>query len=283
MRVAIVALGPSSYDYVRFAEAIGNRGQLFDEVWCINGYGHVLQCDRIFHMDDVRIQQIRADGGNKKISAMLDWMKKHPGPIYTSRTHPDYPGLVEYPIENVLNSIGKPYINNTAAAAICFAIHMKVKELTLFGVDFTYPDMRAAEKGRACCEYWLGFAFARGTKIIIPAASSLCDACVPASIYGYDTRNIKVNRDEKGKFALTFEDKPEADWPTAAQVEAAYNYALDENGKLKVKHAGANGKGSQDQREDHTGERDGGGTGPDPDLAPQPADPDVEESQAEAA
>jgi hypothetical protein len=43
-------------------------------------------------MDDVRIQEIRAAARpESNIATMLGWMRKHPGPIYTSRLHPDYP------------------------------------------------------------------------------------------------------------------------------------------------------------------------------------------------
>lgn len=228
MRVAIVALGPSSLDYVRLVEAVGNRGHLFDEVWAINGYGFVIQCDRIFHMDDVRIQEIRAAAGNKKIGAMLEWMKGHPGPIITSRAHPDYPGLVEYPLADVLNSVKKPYINSTVAAAICYAIHKQVTSITCFGMDFTYRDRRVAERGRACVEYWLGVATARGIEVQIPDTSSLLDACEPPQIYGYDTVDIVMTR-EGGTVLISFKERE--DLPTAEQVEAAYDPSLNASGE----------------------------------------------------
>jgi hypothetical protein len=78
----------------------------------------VFACDRVFHMDDVRIQQVRADAvPDSNIAVMLDWMKAHPGPIYTSRPHPDYPGLVRFPLQDVLNDLGTAYFNGTAAYA----------------------------------------------------------------------------------------------------------------------------------------------------------------------
>src|SRR3990167_2274084 len=125
MRAAIVALGQSGIEFVREAEALGGRQQIADEVWAINGYGDVIQCDRIFHMDDVRIQEARAAAGNKKIGRMLAWMKQHPGPIITSRAHPDYPGLVAFPLEAVINSVahGRAYFNGTVAYAVALAIH----------------------------------------------------------------------------------------------------------------------------------------------------------------
>lgn len=281
MRVALVALGPSYLDYIRIAEGVGNLSLLYDEVWAINGFGRVLQCDRVFHMDDVRIQQIRADGGNGKVGAMLEWMKKHPGPIYTSRTHPDYPGLVEFPLEAVLNTVKRPYMNSTVACAITLFIHEMAErkkqginepeELACFGVDFTYPNMRAAEEGRACCEFWLGVAQERGAKIIVPKSSSLLDTCKPGQIYGYDTLSIEMTND-KGNISLKFTERNDADLPTAEQIESVYNHALDDAGqKITVaerdaarngkQHAGADNAGSAHNGPDKTRRRKNGKLG----------------------
>lgn len=272
MRVAIVALGPSYLDYIRISEASGNRKKLFDEVWAINSLGSVIQSDRVFHMDDVRIQEIRAEAGNTKISAMLDWLKVYRGPVYTSRGHPDYPGLVEYPLEDVLNTIRKPYMNSTVSAAIALFVHEAAERakadsgedevLTCFGMDFTYPNMMAAEKGRACCEYWLGFAAARGIKVQTPSSSSLLDTCEPSQIYGYDTLDITM-KTENGRISLGF--TPKDSLPTAEQIETAYNHAIDDDGR-RVPYAEkqkANGQtdaspdheGSQNKRSDHKSRR----------------------------
>lgn len=292
MRVAIVALGPSYLEYIRLAEGIGNRDNLFDEVWAINGFGYVIQCDRVFHMDDVRIQQIRAEGGNKKIASMLDWMKAHPGPIYTSRVHEDYPGLVEYPLEAVLNTITRPYINSTVAHAICLFIHEaaerkkqgseEIEELTLFGVDFTYPNMKAAEEGRACCEFWLGVAQERGIRIAIPGSSSLLDTCKPANVYGYDTVHITLKRDAEGH--ITLDIKPHDDLPTAEQIEAAYNHAIDDDGKRvplseveamresEKQDEGQGNTGSQGKRRNSSRRRNNGKSGDGVPMAQEPAE-----------
>src|SRR5262245_4316728 len=122
MRVAIVALGTSSVDFFRLAIDSGDVRQHYDEIWAINAYGGLIQADRIFHMDDVRVQEARAAAGNKKIGAMLGWVRKHPGPIYTSRVHPDYPGLVVFPLEAVVNKLRCGWFNNTVAYAVAMAI-----------------------------------------------------------------------------------------------------------------------------------------------------------------
>src|SRR4051812_35697873 len=94
--VAIVGLGPSSVYYLDLAKRAGGRRGLADEIWGINALGDVLACDRIFHMDDVRIQQLRADAQpQSNIAVMLKWLKAYKGTVITSRAHKDYPALVE--------------------------------------------------------------------------------------------------------------------------------------------------------------------------------------------
>src|SRR5574337_39158 len=110
-------------------------------------------------MDDVRIQQIRADAAPaSNIAQMLRWMRRHDKPILSSRAHPDYPSLVEFPLADVLTDHPQGYFNSTAAYAVAYAIHLGVEKLSCFGCDYTYPNAHDAEKGRACMEFWLGIA-----------------------------------------------------------------------------------------------------------------------------
>jgi|GEM_PF-482884 len=223
--VAIVGLGPSAREYFDTVIRIGGRSALCDEVWGINALGDVLDCDRIFHMDDVRIQEIRAaERPNGNIANMLKWMRTHPGPIYTSRPHPDYPGLVEFPLQDVLNDFGYEYFNSTAAYAIVYAMHIGVKKITFWGFDFTYPNAHHAEKGRACCEYWIGYGRARGLQVAVTTKSTLLDACEPAGkrLYGYDTVDVKIAEQPDRSLKVTFKERAEI--PTAAEIEHAYDH-----------------------------------------------------------
>lgn len=225
--VVIVGLGPSAEEWPNLAKRLGGSRAFCDEVWGINALGDVLRCDRIFHMDDVRIQEIRAAAQpESNIARMLEWMRGHPGPIYTSRLHPDYPGLVEYPLADVLNScVGIPYLNNTAAAAVAFAIHIGVKQITCFGMDYTYANAHDAERGRACTEFYLGVARARGIEIGLTSGTSLMDSCEPAQLrlYGYDTLDLDIAADEAGRLSIVA--TPRAELPTAEEIERAYDHS----------------------------------------------------------
>lgn len=221
--VALVALGPSSLMYNRQCEMVGGRRHFCDETWTVNTYGDVILHDMLWHMDDVRTQEIRAAGGNIKIGKMLEWIKTHEKKVMTSRAYPEYPSLVAYPLEDVVNALGIPYFNNTTSYAIAYAIYSGVKQLTLYGFDFTYPNAHHAEKGRACCEYWAGQAMARGVKVSAPDCSTFMDANLPFAdrFYGYDTQDVDLKMiDGRAKFSFT--DK--AQLPTAAEIEDKYDH-----------------------------------------------------------
>lgn len=224
MHIAILGLGPSLDVYSGFIKRLGGRRKFSDETWGINAVGDLFQCDRIFHMDDVRIQEIRsAADPNSNIAAMLKWMRIHPGPIYTSRCHPDYPGLVPYPLGEVITRTNYTYFNSTVAYAVAYAIYLGVSKISLFGLDFTYENAHHAEKGRANVEFYLGMAAARGIKISIPKRSSLMDACnTPADrLYGYDTVDVSFEW-KKGKATAKFKERDKL--PTAKEIEHRYDH-----------------------------------------------------------
>lgn len=228
--VVILGIGPSVAHYLDLTKRLGGRKVLADEVWAINSLGDIVQCDRIFHMDDLKIQEARAarsPGSN--IANMVAWLRSHPGPVYTSRLREGYAGLVEYPLEAVLNGGGLPYFNNTAAYAIAFAIHIGVKKISLYGIDFTLPNVHSAEKGRACCEFWLGIAACKGIEINVPEQTSLLDACETDDMrfYGYDCVDVGLTDNEDGSVSVSFADREKV--PTAEEIEKRYDHTKHPN------------------------------------------------------
>lgn len=233
-RVVILGLGPSLEAYTDVAKRLGSKRALADEVWGINALGDIIQCDRVFHMDDVRVQEARAQANpTGNIAEMLKWLKTHPGPIYTSVPHPDYPGLVPFPLEEVMNSCGGvAYFNSTAAYAVAYAVHLGVKKLYLFGIDFTFPSAHQAERGRGCVEFYLGMGKARGMSIGLPSGTSLMDgiATVDERIYGYDGMTIETSEDEDGLIHVTMTPRP---LPSAEAIEERYDHRNHPNPLVK--------------------------------------------------
>ncbi len=224
--IVIIGLGPSADQYLDIVKRQGGRSKFCDEVWAINALGNVFDCDLVFHMDDVRIQEIRAKAAPaSNIAAMLAWIKTSRVPVVTSRAHPDYPALVEFPLEDVLNYFGHEYFNSTAAYAVAFAIYTEATQISLFGMDFTYANTHQAEKGRACVEFWCGQAQARGIKVNLPKSTSLLDACHTRAerLYGYDTVDVQFNLQADGTVKLDFKER--ATLPTAEAIERQYDHS----------------------------------------------------------
>ena len=229
MHVAILGLGPSLGQFLEVSKRRGGRHKVADEIWGINALGDVFRCDRIFHMDDVRVQEARAKAQpDSNIAAMLEWMKKTDVPIVTSRVHPDYPTLEPFPLEDVLNEFGFAYFNNTAAYAMAYAIHREVSHISVYGCDYTYPNSNHAEAGRGCLEFWMGQAGARGIKFTLPFTTSLMDSCMTqeARLYGYDTLEVVFNVQQDGSVKLDFKEK---ELPSAEEIESRYDHSAHPN------------------------------------------------------
>jgi hypothetical protein len=231
--VSILGMGPSLRAFVELTRRLGGRGAYCDQVWAINALGNVYDCDKVFHMDDVRIQEIRAAARpDSNIARMLDWMKGHRGPIVTSRAHPEYPGLVEFPLADVVNDVPQAYFNSTAAYAVAYAVVVeKASKISCFGMDFTYPDAHQAEKGRACVEFWLGIAAARGVQVVVPQGSTLLDAIYPLvstdRFYGYDCVSLAMTRNSEGRIEVGMTER--SSLPTADEIEERYDHSAHPN------------------------------------------------------
>lgn len=182
-KIAIVAMGKSHAQFV----LAKTHSQPIDEVWAINAMAGVVYHDRVFMMDPASRFLDSEDAGTQT-GIMRSVLAKHPGPIYTCELDSRCPGLVEFPLEEVMNACGTGYFNNTVAYAIGYGIAAKVAEMHLYGIDFSYKKVvHFAEAGRACCEFLLAKAMERGIKIGIAHESSLLDSNEPvqSKLYGY--------------------------------------------------------------------------------------------------
>lgn len=226
--IAIVGLGYTGADYFTFVTKAGDRRLFADQVWGINSAGNALHCDLVFHMDDVRIQEIRAkEQPDSNIAGLYNWLKDYKGRVMTGRGHPDFPHLEEFPLEAVINKLGRAYFNSTAAYAVAYAIYLGAEEISLWGFDFTYPQAHKSERGRGCVEFWLGYAIKAGIQIRLPPKTTLMDSFEDAEsdealLYGYDTVKLEIAMSSNGLARVTM--TPRDELPTAEEIEAAYNH-----------------------------------------------------------
>jgi len=121
------------------------------------------------------------------------------------------------------------YFNSTAAYAVAYAIYLGVEKISLFGCDYTYPNAHDAEKGRACVEFWLGYAAAKGIKIGLPKGTTLMDALYSRQerLYGYDTRTVEIITDNPGRLRVEFSEVEHL--PTADEIEHRYDHSRHPN------------------------------------------------------
>tara|TARA_R100000458_G_C8267775_1_gene242681 strand:- start:749 stop:1492 length:744 start_codon:yes stop_codon:yes gene_type:complete len=196
--VAIVGMGKSWFDY----NLAKSHGSHFDEVWAINSVASVIFHDRVFMMDPAS-RFLDGDDAGGQTNSMSKLLIEHEGPVYTCEQDDRCPGLVEYPINEVLAACGCHYLNNTVSYAVAFAIWNKVAKIKLFGIDFSYKgNLHFAESGRASVEFWLSKAMNQGIKVEVAQTSYLLDTAVPSDekLYGYHRLDdpLVVITDENG-------------------------------------------------------------------------------------
>ena len=223
-KVAIVAMGKSAGTYLNLCAALGDRHRVADQTWAINSMGGAIQHDLLIHMDDCKVQEARAAAQpNGNVAGMVRWLKQHPR-FYTSRVYDDYPGAMEYPLQDVVDNIGTTYLNNTVAYAVALAIKERASHIALHGCDYSYQDLHKAERGRGCVEFLLGLAAARGIAIEVAGDSSLLDANVKDGmrLYGYDAYDVRFEREKNGRLIVRKDLRKTL--PSAAEMEQRYCY-----------------------------------------------------------
>lgn len=225
--VSIVAQGGSFASYIQECADKGGVPPT-DEVWCVNTLGGIIKHDLLFHMDDCKVQESRP---NRNIHNMMGWLKTHPR-FMTSTVYDDYPGAVEYPLEEVVNCIGTPYLNGTVAYALAYAIYQEYDGIRLYGADFTYADVHKAESGRGCVEFLIAIALERGIKVYLPPYTTLMDTRESwnVKLYGMDAWEIDVDviADDEGRPKLNVKKTPKP-LPKGEEIEALYRTKEEQN------------------------------------------------------
>jgi hypothetical protein len=187
-RVTIVAMGQSRNDFIA-GRLLNSASKTIaeSEVWAINFMAATIRCDKMIAMDPLDFPGMD-DPDIGYPAGQLEYLKKSQLPIVSCKKVPGF-NIEEYPLEEVAEHFGGfKYFNTTVAYAIALAIYQGFEEIQLFGCDFTYPDKHAAESGRACAEFWLGVAVARGIRIVIASSSNLMDQDTGRPLYGYPTQ-----------------------------------------------------------------------------------------------
>lgn len=148
------------------------------ETWALNSAAFGYRCDLSFNMHDL---------AQERFAFIKDWYAGWTQPVVTCRAIPELPWTVEYPLAEIMEEFGDPYLMNTTTYALVAAAWCGAKRVFLFGTDFNYEGASAYEHGRANLEYWIGKLVERGVSIQVPHTTMLLDAAKrqAAGVYGY--------------------------------------------------------------------------------------------------
>ena len=197
--VVFVAMGPSKAQWIQNQISM-NPDITPDQIWTLNsGMAWVGGADLIFYMDDLSSQVQDYPGTHEKL-------KQCKLPVITSMFY-EIEGvtcpILQYPLKEVLEHVGpaNDYFVNSVPYVIAYALMTGVKRLLMFGVDYEYPGIGIKEEGRACCEFWCGYAIARGMTVQVSDGSTLLNANKGRPFYGYlrQPRIVVVREEEEEK------------------------------------------------------------------------------------
>jgi hypothetical protein len=201
--VTLVALGPTKEEFVKNQTSHTPKIRA-DEVWTLNTGIRWLKHDLAFIMDDM-------SEFAHHFPVYGEEMRNADKPIITSAKYDEFPTAIDYPLQEVINEFKQVYFNNSVPYIIAYALYIGVKELNLFGADYTFPGQEARESGRGCVEFWIGFAASRGMRVNVVDQSTLMDACEDGRFYGYIHQPrisfdvVDINRELKPGSGTRFE------------------------------------------------------------------------------
>jgi hypothetical protein len=122
----------------------------------------------------------------KSTEEEIDWLKKCGVSIYMTKHHADIPQSIAYPLAEMVKRFETNYFTNTISYELALAISEGFKEIHLYGVNMAQWSNEGPTEirdQRASIEYFLGWARAKGIKVVIPAASDLLKTAIH---YGFD-------------------------------------------------------------------------------------------------
>lgn len=150
------------------------------EIWGMNeGYSDpfMKRYDRWFQLHP-RWNFARPDNPNDV--RHFDWLREEREyPIYMQELFPDIPGCIRFPIEEIIELIGVPYITSTVAMMLLFAYLEGFERIELYGIEMVSETEYGYQKPGG--EFVLGWLKGKGIDIWMPPSCSL----LKAPVYGY--------------------------------------------------------------------------------------------------
>ena len=167
-QIAIIGMGGS--------EAHCPLGDPAWELWALPWHPYAYQSRRLFEMHPLEIVlENKAQRGGEKYWDKLCDLADCEIPIYMQKTHEGIESSVQYPLEAVVETLGRDYFGSSPAYPIALAIHEYVCRpeptvLGLWGVDLKEDIW---DHCRPNLEWLLGFAEAEGIDVQVHSDSHL--------------------------------------------------------------------------------------------------------------
>lgn len=175
MKIAIVGTASTS---LHLADNLDKDWLIYS---CNGASEHIKRYDLHFELHSIKyLRQI----DNPPPESYFDMLKNGGKKIMLNAAYDDFPLCQVYPIEEVVEYFDTKYFNNTISYMIAYALykHPTMTELALIGVDMAGDGEYAHQ--RPCCEFYLGYARARGVQIHIP---DVCPLVKSSHLYGFES------------------------------------------------------------------------------------------------
>lgn len=204
--IAIIGNGPS---VVQTNKEGRRTAPVFDvtkatqgHLWTVNGGWHYHPSSVMgFQMDDVKGPAMAAHPNGDWYTSLVREAKI---PIITQQAYEDFPSTVSFPLEDALRYFyPRTYYAESISYMIQLAIMFGVKRIDFLGVDYqmdpvTKSGIRPQE--RACTEYWIGQAEARGIECHVMTRNSNIlkpiydweEGFYMPGFYGYSEQNFPL-------------------------------------------------------------------------------------------
>lgn len=210
-RICILGLGPTAQDWhaahVQYTPPLAP----VDEVWTLNKGIRTVKADLAFIMDDLIEEARRSERYGEEIAECHL-------PVITSTVDPmvkgRFPNALEYPLVDVASFWGARimaartgkteysgeealkhgldeclYFNNSIPYMLAYAGFIGVKNIALFGVDYTFPGSVAREDDRANAEYWIAMLQGSlGISFQYPSRTTILNKDKGRQLYGFNGR-----------------------------------------------------------------------------------------------
>ena len=158
-----------------------------------------------------------------------EWLKTTKIPVMMIAKTPEIPSSRRYPLEKVWTFKGhSPYLTCTPAFMLAYAIYVGYNEIHLYGLDLTMTVEYQEQK--ACMEFWIGVALAKGIRVEWPDSSPL----LFAPIYGQKVPEILRLRDMATARLRGHKDEYMRAWSQLVRAVASFETAGEIVSRLKI-------------------------------------------------